>query len=469
MKYKSDLKNAVGLEIDTGGKSGILHDNQLKLHQGAFLRKGTLQGQNRDETCRPKKHRFMKDIDYRTPVIRKYSDKWFIEYYYRCPADLMQYGFKEWQRFKVYEDINRFKGEEKDDYAKKLLEATIHGLEKENYNPFDELREEIQKQIKARQNKTSTNGVGSDILLVDALKEFKMSKIAIKASENTISSYEGYINNFKHYLFEHDKLEVLLKDFKIEDFKEMLTWLQHNNSSKDVWSASTYNNHLAFVGNVINWCAMKPRKWVDSDDYTIGHQKEIEYQKSQPVKNQHFNGVIYDRVVKELNKLPKLLFYSKFIYYSCMRPDEIRKLKIEHVDLRARIIKMKGKTGYRVVPICDELHEMLESLNLENYPVSYFVIGSSGNVSNKEHSENYFSEQFRMKVRKPLEIGDNYTNYGWKHTRVIDLIMAGFKDYEVMQLTGHTDTESFDAYKRDLMGRIDPKMKGKTISFQRNG
>jgi integrase len=158
-------------------------------------------------------------------------------------------------------------------------------------------------------------------------------------------------------------------------------------------------------------------------------------------------------------------FYSKFIYFSCMRPEEIRNLKIENIDLSGRYIKIVGKTKSRTVPISDELADMLTSLHLEKYPANYYVIGQSGEVSPFMHSENYFSRTFRVEIKEKLGLSKDFTLYGWKHTRVVDLLNAGYSDAEIMNLTGHTDTSSYDKYKRDLVNHIKTRLKGKTIGW----
>lgn len=74
-----------------------------------------------------------------------------------------------------------------------------------------------------------------------------------------------------------------------------------------------------------------------------------------------------------------------------------------------------------------------------------------------------FTNGYKL-IKDKLGLDNKYTLYGWKHTRVVNLLMAGFTDNEVMSLTGHSDHKSFMAYKRELM--VDTSaMKGKTIEF----
>lgn len=85
---------------------------------------------------------------------------------------------------------------------------------------------------------------------------------------------------------------------------------------------------------------------------------------------------------------------------------------------------------------------MLSSLELEKYPANYYMISGNGDVADAMHSENYFTRVFRDDIRKPLGISENFTMYGRKHTRVVDLLNAEYSDAEIINLIGHRDIAS---------------------------
>ena len=69
---------------------------------------------------------------------------------------------------------------------------------------------------------------------------------------------------------------------------------------------------------------------------------------------------------------PYLYQFSRFIYYSCMRPDaELRLLKVGDIDLHRRLIQVPSgnskwnKTQY--IPIDDEFFNILMDMNLEKF------------------------------------------------------------------------------------------------------
>jgi len=97
-------------------------------------------------------------------------------------------------------------------------------------------------------------------------------------------------------------------------------------------------------------------------------------------------------------------------------------------------------------------------------PLNYYVFGGKNGKPGKERlSRDLFTNSYKL-IKDKLQLNNKYTLYGWKHTRVVNLLGAGFTDTEVMSRTGHSDYQSFMAYKRELM--IDTSaMKGKTIEF----
>ncbi|WP_312789686.1 tyrosine-type recombinase/integrase [Sphingobacterium sp.] len=173
-----------------------------------------------------------------------------------------------------------------------------------------------------------------------------------------------------------------------------------------------------------------------------------------------------EKVKSELKNDPEIYNYSKWIFYSCMRPKEIRHLKVQDIDLFSRQIKVPGpdgKTGDRLVPICDELHELILEMGIDKANLNYYIFGKGKMISPLQVYEDYFRRRYQ-KIKEHLELDYNYTLYSWKHTRVVSLITAGFDDNQVMTLTGHRDRAAFEAYKRDLI--IDNTvMKKKTINF----
>jgi hypothetical protein len=83
---------------------------------------------------------------YRPPRLYK-GARWRIEYQFRVPPCVRHlHKNKTWEKFRVFEDINRYKS---DEYAQGLLAAVNFAL-KEGFDPFEyekQLQEQVQQEI----------------------------------------------------------------------------------------------------------------------------------------------------------------------------------------------------------------------------------------------------------------------------------------------------------------------------------
>lgn len=382
-------------------------------------------------------------------------EKWFVYYSFKNPFTL------KFERIKVYEGINEFKDlKQKEAFADELCKEVNLNL-KAGYNPFEVEKEGLNELHEIKAEKHLSENPKSPTLL-NAFREFLKVKNEKDLSVGTIHAYEGFVSKFENYLFENRLADIRLDNLDTKFIKECLYWL--NNIHK--WNGTTYNNHLNFWVTLLNWWSKSPRKWINRDDFEIGTDSQLEKKTAKVMRHQYFGETVLNKVKKAMDRFPSLLFYSKFIYYSCMRPEEIRQLKIENIDLNGRYIKIIGKTSSRTVPICDELFEMLKSMQLDKYRSDYYVIGRSSEICNTMHGENYFSRVFREEIKEKLGLSKDFTLYGFKHTRVVNLLNSGYSDAEIMGLTGHRDTSSYDKYKRDLIGNLtNNSLKGKTVDW----
>lgn len=380
---------------------------------------------------------------YRKPKICKNKDnKWFVEYYF--------YNHKtdKFQRFKVYEDINRFEGPERTQYAKDLRDAVQRALEL-GYNPFDDAEETEERHLKVERVLTVS----------ELLDRFIKEKVETNLSKRTVQHYETFANHLKKWLIATNNQN---KEIGFLDDQQIHIHLQYMKNLKD-WRGNTYNNHRDEFFIFFNWLNDN-----DLHDYKL-NPKKIPAMKSDTTRNEYYHGELRDKVRAELVKNPVLDRFCRAIYYTCLRPfEELCHIKIEDIDYTNRLIKIKthiGKTGYRFVPICEEFEDLLKNdLKIQDYEPSFYIFSTDAMPGKYPVSKNYYTTKYKA-LKDKLNLGLEYTMYSWKHTRVTDLLMNGFSDAEVMDLTGHRETSSYDHYKRNLGQKINSKIKGKTMDF----
>ena len=312
---------------------------------------------------------------YRAPKIIRAKRGWFIALYYEYPDRPGEY-----KRFEISGGVNYIhKLEEREKEIKKLLKALKHELEN-GLNPFfPELEDNF---VQAIENKESNIQEVKDILnpswtLDEAFDKYIEDCRRKNLSANTIRTYESFISNFKIWTSSNPlNIKLRAKDVDQNTVLKCLDELY----DEEEWSPRTYNNHLRFFVTFFNRIRKLEKKDNGEISYVID-LSDIEYKKDRAEKNRYYTPDVAKKVKEHLRKNAELTKYVEWIYYSCMRPREIRFLQIQHIDLKNRQIKAVGptaKTGDRFVPICDELYHMISQMNLKSFPPNYFVFGKGG-------------------------------------------------------------------------------------------
>lgn len=399
-------------------------------------------------------------LPYKSPtIVRPKNGIWFIKYFYEYPDRPGE--FKE---FRVKDGINYITDPDlKEKEIQKLLTDVTLALEKENYNPFGQ-KSNVKKQIASKAlDIKKDNDKHKPWTLEESIEHYKAYCIKKNLTENTMKGYKGCMNNFSEYLTNNKKLKLKASEYLENDFQAFIDTYY----DQEDWKPRTYNNYISFFKTFFGRVEKLERKLDREIKYFID-LSDIEDKTDKAEKNRAYSGIVAEKVKEELS-LPKnkvLNRFIKFIYYSCMRPNELRLLQIQHIDIKNRQIKVTSptaKTGDRFVPISNELFELINEFNLEKYPFNYYLFNRKGEPAPTPFPKDMFSKIY-YPIKVKLQLDKEYTMYAWKHTRVIDLSNAGFKDEEIMKLTGHTDYQAFKAYKRDLM--IDTSaMSGDTMSF----
>lgn len=399
---------------------------------------------------------YMKLLPYSKPKIYRSGPKWHVEYSFDIPDHLRQlprYAGKKRQRFKEYKNINRLQGEEKEIYAEWLrdqLEASLIN----GFNPFDQIISELgklQETADAEKNKAEP--------LYTVLDTYFKAKIKGGISKKSVVSYQTPINHFKKWLELKGWQDRPADQFTEDD---IILFLDEKSTERK-WSSWTYNIQREYCFMWFNW--METERIIPKSPLSKRLAKRIE---SGVSKNESYHGRIRETITKALKEHPTLDRFCKLVYFTCTRPqEETLQIKIADINLQERSIKIyeQGKGGSRHIPVSDELYALLvDEFKINDYPLDYYIASRDCMPGPQPVSKNYYSEKYRT-LRRSLNIPDMYGIYSWKHTRINDLLSNGYSDAEVIQLTGHKGTESYDTYKRSVGKHLDSRIKGKTVNF----
>ncbi len=396
-----------------------------------------------------------------TPEIKRYSNNdWCVEYWYQYPPQYAQYPAMK--RFKVRDGINYIKDPiKKEEEVQTLWRDVKRCLEELGYNPFDYILEE-EKEVEVLKLKDVV--AKHEMSIAEAFDWFIHHKRKLNRADRTIEGYESFLKNFRIWI---DARNTNTSNDPLLNIEQVTTELiEEYLEEKADWSARTYNNNLK--GLITTFTDLKKKKKIQVNPLADG---VIETRTSRAERNKYYDKATRQLIEPKLKTHPYLGLFIKWIYYSCARPKELLHLRIQDIDLTLRKINLPaavGKTGAhvgtRTIPLCEELYDIIVGMKLDKAPRDYFVFSKGGKPGAAQLHDDFFREIY-LPMKRDLKLDSNYTLYSFKHTRVVDLLAAGYQAHKVMFLTGHTDWTSFQKYCRELGAVIDEQLKGKTISY----
>lgn len=364
---------------------------------------------------------------YRPARLVKTKARWYIEYWYRVPAEFAnEHPGKEFVRFRVFEDINRYKS---DEYAQELLAAVNLKLDS-GFNPW-ETRGAVQS---------------ADWSLNYALEKFMLYSTEKGLRTKTLQTYNIAVGFLKEYFLPGNVLYKPLEYFTREVVAKMLNDLKRDKG----WNNTTYNNYLSLMATIFNWF-VREGKLVKSP--TAGLE-----QKKAPVTTHRYYSDEQAKQLKDRMKAtnPHLYNFCEFIYYTGTRPkSEARLLQVKHILFDRKLLFVPGSISKNkkddYIPMAPELIDMLRPL--EGRDPATYLWGTKG-PANKPASQNHFATLYKP-FKDALGLDESYTIYGWKHSRAIHLANAGVDPYAIMKLFRHSGLDVTMKYLRELGCDVD--------------
>ena len=158
----------------------------------------------------------------------------------------------------------------------------------------------------------------------------------------------------------------------------------------------------------------------------------------------------------------RLYLFTRFIYYSFLRPKELRMLRISSMNLRDGVILVPGQISKNKkteqIPIIPPLAQIINEEFLTCTRTDY-VFGQFLETCKNPASVN-FAYNRHEKALEALNLKHkNYTLYSWKHTGAVNAYLAGVGIKELQGLLRHSSVQITDIYLKSLGLRTDPNIK----------
>ncbi|KQR65353.1 site-specific integrase [Pedobacter sp. Leaf176] len=297
------------------------------------------------------------------------KQSWYIEFFYHNAQK------ERMERIRVTRKLNRIKDpREKLRNFNHLCEAYRIALEG-GWNPLDEhANNRLKKEI-----------IG--ISLDEALNLFETYDRAKGTRPKSMSTYRSTINAFIRF-YGGGKKVATISDFEITDFL-------NTKEREENWAGVTYNNCRIALNNLFRF--LKVNKYIVENPVTNSETRK----KMRKESHQVFSERDFKTIMEWLDKHDKYCqLFVRMIYYTCIRPKELRFLQLKYIDLEDNTITIPGvvSKNKKSIPVNIDINLRIEldKLQIEKFDKEYFLLGSADTfISHKMCSENYAYNRFQ--------------------------------------------------------------------------
>ncbi len=356
---------------------------------------------------------------------------WYVNYTY------------EGKQIRVKGDLNRIKdASEKEFQAQVLLESIKLDLAN-GYNPLDETQ-----WVADRIKETCS--------LSKAIVHFKQYHKENNSRIKTIGTYMSKLNALSSFYPNILLLEITTK--KLQAFIKAKI-------ADGTYSQASVKSAKRTFSTFFNVCIVEGLIKINPYE---GFDKKINSTKETKEQHTPFNDGDLNTIFTYLDQNDMYCaFFCRMIYYTCLRPAEIRGLKLENIDLVNNTItippsvkKVTKNNEKEIIEINESFKPFLEQLNLDQYPNQYYLTGDSKNIIGEKRVGENTPYNKLISALKKLELNEKgYDLYSFKHTSNIKKYMNGWTLAEIMKANRHTSITTTEIYLRKLGQFVDIKTK----------
>ncbi|HQT23996.1 MAG: hypothetical protein B7X86_14375 [Sphingobacteriales bacterium 17-39-43] len=220
---------------------------------------------------------------------------------------------------------------------------------------------------------------------------------------------------------------------------------------KKQWTGVTYNYAKISLNNLFKFLMVN--KYLSANPVTQLERRKVVRTESHQV----FSDDDFVSIMKWLRTFdPYCLLFIQAIYYTCIRPRELRFTQLKFIDLKRNRITIpahiaKNKKAIPVKIDATFRAELLK-LNIENYPQDYFLFGDTTSIIGPNRiGENTPYNRFQKCLLELNLTNKNYTLYSFKHLSNVRKYLAGWTIAEICAANRHSSLVETETYLKDLI------------------
>ncbi len=424
-----------------------LPTTQKRANLPAFLEKGHI----RDTLIRAI---YKMEKPFEPKINRKNPKKYFIYWNHNVPPPLWHKYPRRRIRIKVYDNINRYTGEEREKIAQDTLDIWKYKLNVLKYNPFGDqlaklaqITEQKQELIQKIEDKKSRTIAQQRNLtpLNKALDLWIESRKERTKNGNSVSTYRVTKTWLLKYFTAIGSEAIPVSQVSRLQVAEALMKAKNDRN----WEGTTYNNEYGVLINFFNW--------LEREEYIAQNPIRGKIEKMPESKHKHrwYDKETKDRVKKALLAANEMTVYRvmQFTYFIMIRSKtELMKLKAGDIDRTLKRTRFSADLSKENVEAFrdyePEFDQVLDEMDFDAIPKNWYIFGKKGKPSPYSCHKDLFADLWRP-IRDTLGLSSDYTIYGMKHTRIVHLLMKKVDGLDISYMARHEDTKSTKEYQRD--------------------
>ena len=349
---------------------------------------------------------------------------WYIEFWATNPET----GTEE--RFRRTHNLNRIKDPAAKLERGNLLVVKYAELLKAGYNPFTD-NEELKTRIVA-------------LTFQEAQQEFILYHIGKGSRSRTLTSFRSKTKMLMEYVGENKKItEVTSID---------ITRFMNETEAQKKWEAKTFEVTRQALSTFFNYLKNMGRITQNPLD---GFKERRKILKSE--RHQLYSDVDFEAVGQWLQANdPYTLFCLQAIYFTCIRPAELRLLQLKHIDIDRQLITIPGNISKNkkteTIHVDTEFIAILRELDFSKFTEEDYLTGNTKTIIGiKPAPEKTAYNGLRACLKALNLLGKGYTLYSSKHLSNVRKRRAKWSIEEIQVANRHSSIAQTEIYLRDLM------------------
>ena len=317
----------------------------------------------------------------------------------------------------------------------------MHGLTKnERQVLLEELKGILDKEIRSRNRRGVYHDKGKRQAREKYIGRTILDWIDLTAKDPKIEkSWHKTFSELRFNIEKFYKVHTLYDKAYAEDIDDGFVGIYVDYLQEDGKASKTINKHL--------WGLQTLTEWIHKSNKEIPVYSTKEF-RVEEIKNEtgkyppltHEEKEACFAYFKQFN--PEMYLFLLCQYYTCIRPAELHRLKVENFDLKGRKIHVpfydskSGNSNY--VQILQPLGRALADFDIKSIPPGHYLFGDCCKPSEKPYNDKtIYESSVWLKNRVRMGMPKNKQLYGLKHTFNIDYVENNKKNVDWEWLRRH--------------------------------